>query len=1008
MANISKITMLLLILLVFCAINQPAEAETSVYVFGPDQSTVFKTGGFAGVNITYAVTGQFQLTVDLNSRIASFEIVDANLTDDTGLEYGQSLKEIFNMTGLAGTVVNYKTIEFEGKTADGTESDVSLSLKLSIKDDSVHLTGKTTPPPNSADMFFYDVNAVATKKYAGGTGEPNNPYQIATAEDLMLLGENPEDYDKHFILTDDIDLDPNLPGRKVFDKAIIASENIYDDPEVFGGTSFSGHFDGNGHVISNLNIQGSRYLGLFGRLEIGSVISNLGLEAVDVNGTGPYVGGLVGCNLSSEIAECNSSGKINGGLYVGGLVGYNSSDSSISSSSSTGMVRGEWDIGGLVGMNFGKISSSHSTGTISGISSFYVGGLVGSNGGNITTSYSTGTVTGYSGVGGLVGGCFVGSSTRFEDPEYISSITASYSTSTVIGESRDVGGLVGKNSGFITASYSTGTVSGDLFVGGLVGSNRYKSISSSYSTGKVSGNDYIGGLVGSDSNKDISDGFWDIQTSGLTYSASGIGKTTDEMQTANTFLEAGWDFVNEAENGTEDIWKIAEGLDYPRFWWEKYGGGTGEPNDPYLICTAEHLNTLGDEPNDYDKHFKLIADVDLGDYAPDKFNFIGESIPFTGVFDGNGHSISNFHYTDGDRSPLSGGLFSMVADPNAQIRNLTLIDPNISGKVHVGPLVGWMQEGAITNCHVIGGCVNAVFPALVTDDIGGLVGLVDRGTITSCTSSCRVNGHNSVGGLVGYAGKTDQGGCFITNCRATGDVTGESLVGGLVGIGPHSIIICSCATGQVVGGWQVGGLAGSSGGGVTGRYITDCYATGSAAGRHAVGGLIGTHGNIPISRCYAAGQVINLSGEPDTSQHYIGGLIGSEDHADSTCFWDIETSGRTTSKGGIGLTTAEMQTAATFLEAGWDFVGETDNGTEDIWSICEGTNYPRFVWQIPVGDFVCPDGVTIEDFSFFMDHWLDDNCDSSNDYCQDTDLDQSGTVDVIDLEIFFENWPAEQ
>jgi len=43
----------------------------------------------------------------------------------------------------------------------------------------------------------------AYAKYSGGTGEPNDPYQIATAEDLMLLGETPEDYDKHFILHPD-------------------------------------------------------------------------------------------------------------------------------------------------------------------------------------------------------------------------------------------------------------------------------------------------------------------------------------------------------------------------------------------------------------------------------------------------------------------------------------------------------------------------------------------------------------------------------------------------------------------------------------------------------------------------------------------------------------------------------------------------------------------------------------------------------------------------------------
>ena len=65
-------------------------------------------------------------------------------------------------------------------------------------------------------------------KYSGGTGEPNDPYQIATAADLIALGETPDDYDKHFILTADIDLDPNLPGRKVFDKAVIAPADPND------------------------------------------------------------------------------------------------------------------------------------------------------------------------------------------------------------------------------------------------------------------------------------------------------------------------------------------------------------------------------------------------------------------------------------------------------------------------------------------------------------------------------------------------------------------------------------------------------------------------------------------------------------------------------------------------------------------------------------------------------------------------------------------------------------
>jgi len=58
-------------------------------------------------------------------------------------------------------------------------------------------------------------------RYSGGSGTAQDPYQITTAADLIALGETPADYDKHFVLTADIDLDPNLPGNRVFDRAVI-------------------------------------------------------------------------------------------------------------------------------------------------------------------------------------------------------------------------------------------------------------------------------------------------------------------------------------------------------------------------------------------------------------------------------------------------------------------------------------------------------------------------------------------------------------------------------------------------------------------------------------------------------------------------------------------------------------------------------------------------------------------------------------------------------------------
>ncbi len=212
----------------------------------------------------------------------------------------------------------------------------------------------------------------AYAKYSGGTGDPNDPYLIATAEDLMLLGDSPEDYDKHFILTADIDLDLKLPGRKVFDKAVISPDTAAD---TWGweGTAFTRVFDGNGHTISHLTITGGSYLGLFGRLESGAEVRDLGVVDVNITGSGRYVGGLVGSNRGF-VTQCYSTGAVNGERNVGGLVGVN--EGYVTRCYSNAVVSGDLYVGGLVGYNSnGSVLNCYSTGALCG--SGYVGGLVG-------------------------------------------------------------------------------------------------------------------------------------------------------------------------------------------------------------------------------------------------------------------------------------------------------------------------------------------------------------------------------------------------------------------------------------------------------------------------------------------------------------------------------------------------------------------------------------------------------------------------------------------------------
>ncbi|MBL7188766.1 MAG: hypothetical protein ISS70_20765 [Phycisphaerae bacterium] len=375
-----------------------------------------------------------------------------------------------------------------------------------------------------------------------GQGTTGDPYRIDTAQQLILLGKASIIWDKYFALAADIDLDPNLPGRQVFKQAPI--------PE------FMGVFDGHGWTISHLTIQGESDLGLFGQLAASSEVKNLTLLEVNITGFGSYRGALTARN-GGRITDCHSAGVVsNGNWYFGGLVGINWG--ALTNCNSSAAVNGGFFLGGLVGYNLydGNINNCYSTGQISGGAT--AGGLVGSNEGTVTQCHSTGGAEGdfFGQVGGLVG-------------NNSGTIAASYSTGPSSG-SWSVGGLVGCNAyGSITTSYSSGPVQGfDYYHGGLVGSNVEGIITACYSTGAVSSLYGGAGLVELNDNGTVTACFWDIQTSGQATSAGGTGKTTAEMQTASTFLEAGWDFVDETANGTGDIWWILEGQDYPRLWWE--------------------------------------------------------------------------------------------------------------------------------------------------------------------------------------------------------------------------------------------------------------------------------------------------------------------------------------------------------------------------------------------------------------------------------------------------------
>ena len=380
----------------------------------------------------------------------------------------------------------------------------------------------------------------------------------------------------------------------------------------------------------------------------------------------------------------------------------------------------------------------------------------------------------------------------------------------------------------------------------------------------------------------------------------------------------------------------------------KYSGGKGTPGAPYLISTAEDMNLIGADTNDWDKHFRLIDDIDLAVYTAAAFNLIGtQGNPFTGTFDGNDHRVLNFNYSTTGTDNI--GLFGYVEDSNAEVKNLYLTAPDIDAGSgwYVGALVGRLAFGTVTACHIEDGYVSA------GSAVGGLVGENFYGQVAGCSSSCRVWGYyNLIGGLVG----ANQG--DVSRCYSTGQVLGDDYIGGFVGRNYYG-------------------------------QISDCYSASDVSGGRYIGGLLG-HNADDVFRCYSIGTVAGDSN--------VGGLVGYNFQllgaTVANSFWDIQTSGQEESDGGTGMPTVEMQAKTTFTDAGWNFL--------TVWHICNQTNYPRLAWQPRLlADFVCPYGIELNDLAAFVEQWL--LLRLSADILPD---DNDGIVNFLDYAAFAAAWQA--
>lgn len=290
-------------------------------------------------------------------------------------------------------------------------------------------------------------------------------------------------------------------------------------------------------------------------------------------------------------------------------------------------------------------------------------------------------------------------------------------------------------------------------------------------------------------------------------------------------------------------------------------------NGYYALSKAGHLVWLHNQVQAYDETTQtypyesikcyLANDLSLKDLchpaddangvAEANWNPIGGEKPFKGIFDGNGHTVSDL-YINSSGSNL--GLFGQV--DGAEIKNVTV----------QGNVTGFYEEG--------------------NEQSGQYVGLVlgfgaSNTKLENCKSEGSVKGYQHVGGI---AGIVPYNGNVITSCTNRATVTGSGqnseYVGGIVGYG-QGFSLCANFADITSEGNNVGGLAGQLNPNSKGQGMNNCMNVGNVKGKQNVGGLVGN--------CGAANNVNNYSiARVEATSQYAGLLVGTYTNNPSTAF----------------------------------------------------------------------------------------------------------------------------
>lgn len=255
--------------------------------------------------------------------------------------------------------------------------------------------------------------------------------------------------------------------------------------------------------------------------------------------------------------------------------------------------------------------------------------------------------------------------------------------------------------------------------------------------------------------------------------------------------------------------------------------GTGSVEEPFEIKTAEHLAWYRDYVNadngipshHYNACAKLMGDIDMSPicHPADKSKNLNEcswkpiayNDAWGGIFDGQGHTISNLYINNNDQCTGFFGAINSYSSQRSIIKNIIFENVQVYynevnySSQPVGVLASSCRCADISNVQINSGYVKG------ESRLGGVLGYAGDCSLTSCQNKAEITGINSgVGGIIGY--------CYdskIKKCINYGNITGNGECGGLFGritsTRNNQILISYCANyGNIQGQMDVGGIIG--------------------------------------------------------------------------------------------------------------------------------------------------------------------------------------------------------